>query len=310
MMNYAIVGPTACGKTGRAVALARALGGEVVSADSRQVYRGMDIGTGKDLDEYGDVPYHLIDICPAGYKYNLYEYVRDYGAVRADLQTRGVPEVLCGGTGMYVETVLNGIALPPVPRNDALHARLEGKSLDELTALLRQYKTLRNNSDIDTVPRALRALEIAVHYHDHPDEHALTRPHPRRDMVVVGIDIDRETRRARITRRLRDRLDAGMVDEVRRLLDSGIAPDDLMYYGLEYKFVTLHAIGRLTFDEMFRQLETAIHQFAKRQMTWWRGMERRGHTIHWLPYDMPEEEFVEAVLAVSSPSPESSPRPS
>ena len=300
-MNYAIVGPTACGKTGRAVALARAIGGEVVSADSRQVYRGMDIGTGKDLDEYGDVPYHLIDICPAGYRYNLYEYIRDYGAVRAHLASRGVPEVLCGGTGMYVEAVLNGIQLPPVPRNEALRAELSGKSLEELTAMLRRYKTLRNNSDIDTVARATRALEIAIHYHDHPDEHALTRPHPRQDIMVIGIDIDRDTRRERITRRLRSRLDAGMIDEVRNLLDSGISPDDLMYYGLEYKFVTMHVIGELSFDEMFRRLETAIHQFAKRQMTWWRGMERRGHAIKWLPWDLHDDDFLTAVVDGAGP---------
>ncbi len=292
MRSYAIVGPTACGKTSRAVALARAIGGEVVSADSRQLYRGMDIGTGKDLDEYGDVPYHLIDICPAGYRYNLFEYVRDYKQVHDDLLARGVPEVLCGGTGMYIETIINGIDLPPVPRDEDLRARLAGKSLPELVTLLKQYKTLRNNSDIDTVARATRALEIAIYYHTHPAQQALTQPHPRHDIAVIGIDIDREARRARITARLKSRLEQGLIEEVKTLINSGITPDDLMYYGLEYKFVTQHVIGELTFDQMFSRLEIAIHQFAKRQMTWWRGMERRGHHITWVPYTISDDEFV------------------
>lgn len=294
MALIVITGPTASGKTAKAVALAKALDAEIISADSRQIYRGMDLGTGKDLDEYGDVPYHMIDICPAGYKYNLYEYLRDFATVRADIERRGKQVIVCGGTGLYVESVLNGIALPPVPRDPQLRASLEGKSLDELTALLRQYKTLRNNSDIDTVQRATRALEIALYYHRHPHLKALTEPHPEQDALLIGIDIDRDTRRRRITERLKARLDAGMIDEVRHLLDSGIAPDDLIYYGLEYKFLTLHVVGRLTYDEMFTHLETAIHQFAKRQMTWFRGMERRGHTIHWLPWDLPPRDFVAA----------------
>lgn len=294
MALIVITGPTASGKTAKAVALAKALDAEIISADSRQIYRGMDLGTGKDLDEYGDVPYHMIDICPAGYKYNLYEYLRDFATVRADIERRGKQVIVCGGTGLYVESVLNGIALPPVPRDQQLRASLEGKSLDELTALLRQYKTLRNNSDIDTVQRATRALEIALYYHRHPHLKALTEPHPEQDALLIGIDIDRDTRRKRITERLKARLDAGMIDEVRRLLDSGIAPDDLIYYGLEYKFLTLHVVGRLTYDEMFTRLETAIHQFAKRQMTWFRGMERRGHTIHWLHWNLPPRDFVAA----------------
>ena len=294
MALIVITGPTASGKTAKAVALAKALDAEIISADSRQIYRGMDLGTGKDLDEYGDVPYHMIDICPAGYKYNLYEYLRDFATVRADIERRGKQVIVCGGTGLYVESVLNGIALPPVPRDPQLRASLEGKSLDELTALLRQYKTLRNNSDIDTVQRATRALEIALYYHRHPHLKALTEPHPEQDALLIGIDIDRDTRRKRITERLKARLDAGMIDEVRHLLDSGIAPDDLIYYGLEYKFLTLHVVGQLTYDEMFTRLETAIHQFAKRQMTWFRGMERRGHTIHWLPWNLPPHDFVAA----------------
>lgn len=297
-MFYVITGPTASGKTSRAVALARATGGEIISADSRQLYRGMDLGTGKDLEEYGDVPYHLIDIAPAGYRYNLHEYLRDFRAAFDDITSRGKTVIVCGGTGLYVESVLNGIELPPVPRDEALRARLAGKSLPELTALLSTMKTLRNNSDIDTPARALRAIEIATYYHEHPHLKALTAPHPVTDAVLVGVAIDRDTRRQRITQRLQARLDAGMLDEVRRLLDSGIDADDLIYYGLEYKYLTLHVTGRLTRDEMFTQLETAIHQFAKRQMTWFRGMERRGWHINWLPHDMPADDFTAAVLAL------------
>lgn len=291
-----ITGPTASGKTGKAVALARAIGGEIISADSRQLYRGMDLGTGKDLDEYGDVPYHMIDICEAGYKYNLYEYLRDYQVCHDDITSRGKPVILCGGTGMYVESVVKGIQLPPVPENRELRNELATKSLDELTQILKRYKTLRNNSDIDTCQRATRAIEICKYYHDHPHLKAATQPHPLRDALVIGVMIDRESRRRRITQRLEARLEAGMVDEVRRLIDSGILPADLIYYGLEYKYVTLHVIGQLTRDEMFAQLETAIHRFAKRQMTWFRGMERRGTPINWLPYDLSNDDFVAAVL--------------
>ena len=296
---FVITGPTASGKTGKAVALAREIGGEIISADSRQLYRGMDLGTGKDLDEYGDVTYHMIDICDAGYKYNLYEYLRDYQACYDDIIRRGKLVVLCGGTGMYVESVVKGIQLPPVPENKQLRAELSTKSLAELTAILKRYKTLRNNSDIDTCKRAIRAIEIALYYHDNPHLKAVTEPHPLTDAIVIGIDIDRDTRRHRITQRLQARLDAGMVDEVRTLLESGIAPEDLIYYGLEYKYLTLYVIGQLTYDEMFSQLETAIHQFAKRQMTWFRGMERRGTHIHWLPYDMPNHDFIAAALELS-----------
>ncbi len=291
-----ITGPTASGKTARAVALARELGAEIISADSRQVYRGMDLGTGKDLDEYGDVPYHLIDICPAGYKYSLFEFLRDYQAASDDITARGRQVILCGGTGMYVETVLKGIQLPPVPQNDQLRAQLADKSLDELTAILRTMKTLRNNSDIDTPKRAIRAIEICTYYHEHPDLKLATEPHPLRDALVIGVSIDREARRRRITERLDARLQAGMVDEVQRLIEGGVDPDDLIYYGLEYKFVTRYVIGQLTWQQMHDQLETAIHQFAKRQMTWFRGMERRGTPIHWLPYDMPASDFTAAVL--------------
>lgn len=287
-----ITGPTASGKTARAVALAREIDAEIISADSRQLYRGMDLGTGKDLEEYGEVPCHLIDICDAGYKYNLFEYLRDYQAVYDDIVSRGKRVILCGGTGLYVESVLKGIALPPVPQNDELRACLADKSLDELTDILKRYKTLRNNSDIDTAKRAIRAIEIATYYHDNPELKLLTEPHPIENAVVIGVNIDRDKRRERITARLKARIEAGMIDEVRRLIDNGVDPEDLIYYGLEYKFVTKHVIGELTLDEMFNQLEIAIHQFAKRQMTWFRGMERRGFHINWLDYDLPHDEFM------------------
>lgn len=287
-----ITGPTASGKTARAVALAREIDAEIISADSRQLYRGMDLGTGKDLEEYGDVPYHLIDICDAGYKYNLFEYLRDYQQAYDDIVSRGKRVILCGGTGLYVESVLKGIALPPVPQNDELRASLAGKSLDELTEILKQYKTLRNNSDIDTAKRAIRAIEIAIYYHENPDLKVLTEPHPIENAVVIGVNIDREARRERITRRLKARLDAGMIDEVRRLINSGVDAEDLIYYGLEYKFVTKHVIGELSRDEMFNLLEIAIHQFAKRQMTWFRGMERRGFHINWFNHDIDDTEFI------------------
>ena len=297
---FVVTGPTATGKTARAVHLAKTIGGEIISADSRQIYRGMDIGTGKDLAEYDGVPYHLIDIRPAGYRYSLYEFLEDFERAYDDIRGRGKPVIMCGGTGMYVETVVKGIKLPPVPRNEKLRADLAGKSLEELTALLKTMKTLRNNSDIDTVARATRAIEICRYYELHPELKALTEPHPMTEAVVVGVMIDRDTRRRRISERLDARLNAGMVDEVRRLIDEGVAPDDLIYYGLEYKFITRHVIGEISWQEMHDQLEIAIHQFAKRQMTWFRGMERRGTPIHWLEWDMPRDEFVARVLQLAS----------
>lgn len=299
---YVITGPTASGKTSKAVALAKAIDAEIISADSRQIYRGMDLGTGKDLEEYDGVPYHLIDICDAGYKYNLFEYLRDYQAACADIRSRGKNVILCGGTGLYVESVLKGIELPPVPENRALRESLEGKSLEELTEILQSYKTLHNTTDVDNCKRAIRAIEIQKYYHEHPDLEIKTTPHPVKNAVVVGVEIDRESRRQRITNRLKARLEAGMVDEVRRLIDSGIKPDDLIYYGLEYKFLTKYVIGELSYEEMFAQLEIAIHQFAKRQMTWFRGMERRGYPLHWLDWRLSADDFVTAVelLAASS----------
>lgn len=290
-----ITGPTASGKTKRAVDLARAIGGEIISADSRQIYRGMDFGTGKDLAEYGDVPYHLIDICPAGYKYNLFEYLRDFAAVRADIETRGKFPILCGGTGLYVESVLKGLKLPEVPADPQLRQRLEGKSLEELTEILSSMKTLHNVTDIDTAKRAIRAIEIQTYYHNHPEAARQAEPHPLTDALVIGVDIDRDSRRKRITARLHERLRHGMVEEVHRLIGSGIPPEDLIYYGLEYKFLTMYITGELTYDEMVSRLEIAIHQFAKRQMTWFRGMEQRGFPIKWLPYDMPSDKFTSTI---------------
>lgn len=291
----AIVGPTASGKTHKAVALAKRVNGEIVSADSRQIYRGMDIGTGKDLCEYGNVPYHLVDICPAGYKYNLYEYLRDCDKAVTDIRNRGRMPVICGGTGLYVESYLKGVRLPDVPENKALRQSLEAYSLEELTKMLASMKTLHNTTDVDTKKRAIRAIEIETFYQEHPDLGQQAQPHPLENALVIGVDIDREARRSRITARLKSRLYEGMIDEVRGLIDNGVPAEDLMYYGLEYKFVTMHVVGQLSYDEMFAQLEIAIHQFAKRQMTWFRGMERRGFKINWLPYGMADDEFADAV---------------
>lgn len=291
-----ITGPTASGKTARAVDLARMLDGEILSADSRQIYRDMDLGTGKDLDEYGEVPYHLINIEPAGYKYTLYEYLRDFDNAEREVRERGKVPIMCGGTGLYVESVLKGLRLPEVPENPALRQQLADKSLEELTEMLAQRKTLHNTTDVDTAKRAIRALEIEIYYENHPDEAIQAKPNPRGDAVVFGVDLPRDVRRARITARLHARLKAGMVDEVRHLLEAGIPPEDLEYYGLEYKFLTQYLVGKLTYDEMVGQLETAIHQFAKRQMTWFRGMERRGFAIKWLPYDLSREEWCHEVI--------------
>ncbi|MDE5997073.1 MAG: tRNA (adenosine(37)-N6)-dimethylallyltransferase MiaA [Muribaculaceae bacterium] len=293
----AVVGPTACGKTRRGVTIASKFDGEVISGDSRQVYRGMDIGTGKDLCEYGDVRYHLIDVVNAGEKYNLHRFLSDFRTAKDDILSRGRLPVLCGGTGMYVEAALSGLIMPEVERNNSLRASLADKNLEELTEILKSYKTLHNSTDVDTRDRALRAIEIQQYYKEHPDEAIAsdrTSVKPL-DSLIIGIDISREERRERISRRLEARLEEGMIGEVEDLIRSGVNPTDLIYYGLEYKFVTLHVIGHLSLNDMRRQLEIAIHQFAKRQMTWFRGMERRGFNIRWLPYDMPDDEFIEVV---------------
>lgn len=293
-----ITGPTASGKTRRAVDLARRIDGEIISADSRQVYRGMDIGTGKDIEEYCEVPVHLIDICPAGYKYNLFEFLRDFESSRDDIESRGKRTILCGGTGLYVESVLKGLRLPQVPENPDLRRELQDKSLEQLTGILKSMKSLHNVTDVDTVKRAIRAIEIQTYYLEHPDAARQAEPHPLTDAIVIGVEIDRESRRRRITERLHSRLSQGMIAEVQALLDSGVPADDLIYYGLEYKFLTLYLTGSLTYDEMVSGLEIAIHQFAKRQMTWFRGMENRGFPIHWLPYDLPADEFTDRVMAL------------
>lgn len=296
-----IIGPTASGKTPLAANLADRLHTEIISGDSRQVYRRMDLGTGKDLVDYvvdgRPVPYHLIDIVEPGSKYNVFEYQRDFLKAYQEIISKGKIPVLCGGTGMYIESVLKGYHLLPVPENPELRASLEGKSLEELTKILQNYKKLHNSTDIDTAKRAIRAIEIEEYYKQQPPEY---REFPTLKSLIIGVDINRELRREKITRRLKQRLEEGMVEEVRGLLAEGIHPDDLIYYGLEYKFLTQHVIGELTYDEMFLQLETAIHQFAKRQMTWFRGMERRGFTIHWLDATLPMEEKTEQIINLIS----------
>ena len=319
-----ILGPTASGKTPLAAALAHEIGGEIISADSRQVYRRMDIGTGKDLDDYTvqgagfkvqgshqlahepltmnseplTIPYHLIDICEPGTKYNLFQYQQDFYDAYQDIRSRGVVPILCGGTGLYIEAVLKGYKLSPVPQNQELRQQLEGKTLDELTQMLIELKrqngsVMHNTTDVDSCQRAIRAIEI--------ETYNLHTPMPKRelppvDSLIIGVNIDREARREKITRRLKARLDEGMVDEVRGLLAEGIPADDLIYYGLEYKFLTEYLTGKLSYDEMFQRLEIAIHQFAKRQMTWFRGMERRGFTIHWIDALLPMEDKVKKII--------------
>ncbi|RKW57282.1 MAG: tRNA (adenosine(37)-N6)-dimethylallyltransferase MiaA [Prevotella sp.] len=289
-----ILGPTACGKTALAVSLAAKTGGEIISADSRQVYRGMDIGTGKDLSEYQmdgkQIPYHLIDIEEAGQKYNLFRFQEDFNAAYEDITSRGVQPILCGGTGLYMEAVLKGYALSPVPQDDNLRKKLSTRSLGELKELLiwlkaRNGSAMHNETDVDTVSRAVRAIEIEFHNLRHPVD---TRRVPAVGSLIVGLDVDRDIRRERITARLKARLEEGMVEEVRGLLEKdGITKEDLMYYGLEYKYVTAYVVGEMSYEDMFNQLEIAIHQFAKRQMTWFRGMERRGFNIHWLDASIP-----------------------
>ena len=303
-----ILGPTASGKTPLAAALAEKIGGEIISADSRQVYRRMDIGTGKDLgdyilkikDEIVKIPYHLIDICEPGTKYNLFQYQQDFYDAYQDICRRGVVPILCGGTGLYIEAVLKGYKLSPVPQNPELRQRLESKSLEELTEMLVELKekngsNMHNKTDVDSCQRAIRAIEIETYNLEHPMPR---RELPPVDSRIVGVHIDREQRREKISRRLKTRLEEGMIDEVKALLAEGIPSEDLLYYGLEYKFVTEYIIGNTTYDEMFQHLEIAIHQFAKRQMTWFRGMERRGFKIHWIDAMQPMDDKVKEILAL------------
>jgi tRNA dimethylallyltransferase len=301
MKMITILGPTASGKTDIAAHLAYELGAEIISADSRQVYRGMDIGTGKDLEDYivngTPVPYHLIDICDAGAKYNLFQYQEDFLKAYDDITSRGVQPILCGGTGLYIESVLKGYHLSPVPQNPELRASLEGKSLEELTVMLKELKAkagsnMHNKTDVDSCQRAIRAIEIESYNLENPIP---VRDFPAIDSIIIGVNIDRDERRRKITNRLRKRLDDGMVDEIKQLLASGIPAEDLIYYGLEYKYITEYVIGKTSYDDMFRGLEIAIHQFAKRQMTWFRGMERRGFKIHWIDAMLPMDEKVKAI---------------
>lgn len=292
-----ILGPTACGKTEFAAHLAAKLGTEIISADSRQMYRRMDIGTGKDLSEYDiegqHISYHLIDIVEPGYKYNLFEYQRDFLIAYNQIHQKGKTPILCGGTGLYIESVLKGYRLSPVPENSELRASLANKSLAELVEILKQYKTLHNVSDLDTVKRAIRAIEIADYYKKTEKEEI---PFPKIGSVIIGLEIDRESRRKKITQRLDARLHDGLVEEVKGLIDSGINPEDLIYYGLEYKYVTNYIIGKISYQEMHNQLEIAIHQFAKRQMTWFRGMEKRGIHINWIDTTQPMDKKLKQAI--------------
>lgn len=299
-----ILGPTASGKTSVAAHLAARIGGEIISGDSRQVYRRMDIGTGKDIADYTvdgvSIPYHLIDIAEPGTKYNLFQYQEDFHKAYDDITARGKTAILCGGTGLYIEAVLKGYNLSPVPQNQILRDKLSDKSLDELTAMLielkqRNHSTMHNQTDVDTCQRAIRAIEIETYNLEHPTEE---RALPAVEATVIGIDISREDRRQRISNRLKARLDEGMIDEIKGIINSGVDADDLIYYGLEYKYVTEYVVGKISYDEMFTQLEIAIHQFAKRQMTWFRGMERRGTHIHWIDYRLPMEEKVNEIIRI------------
>ncbi len=300
-----ILGPTASGKTTVAAHLANRIDGEIISGDSRQVYRRMDIGTGKDIDDYTidgkTVPYHLIDIAEPGTKYNLFQYQEDFHKAYDDITGRGKTPILCGGTGLYIEAVLKGYNLSPVPQNEKLREELSTKSLEELTRILIELKkknqsTMHNQSDVDTCQRAIRAIEIETYNLEHPTQERIL---PAVDATVIGIDISREDRRQRISSRLKARLDGGMIDEVKALIDSGIDADDLIYYGLEYKYVTEYVIEKISYEQMFSSLEIAIHQFAKRQMTWFRGMERRGTHIHWIDFRLPMEQKLEEICRLT-----------
>lgn len=294
-----ILGATASGKTDVAVNLAYKIGGEIISADSRQIYRNMDIGTGKDLEAYSineiEIPYHLIDIADAGYQYNVFEYQRDFLKVYQDLKSRNVFPVMCGGSGMYLEAVLKGYRMIQVPVDENRRAELQIMTLDELTQILKSYKTINKTSDIENKKRAIRAMEIEEYHIEHPD---VDLAFPAINSLIAGVKYDRDSRRRRITSRLKQRLENGMIEEVEHLLESGLKPEDLTYYGLEYKYLTLYIIGQLSYDEMESGLNIAIHQFAKRQMTWFRKMEREGFKIHWLDGYMPMNEKIEKILSL------------
>lgn len=298
-----ILGPTASGKTPFAVELANKIDGEIISGDSRQVYRSMDIGTGKDLNEYTigskQIKHHLIDIREPGDKYTLYNFQQDFHVAYHDILSRNKKPILCGGTGLYIESVLSGYELKRVPKNEKMRESLQNKSMEELSSILSEYKDLHNTTDTDTKQRAIRAIEIASYQQQ---EHFPSHVYPPLDSLIIGVNIDRESRRHKISTRLKTRIDEGMIDEVKKLLAFGIPPEDLIYYGLEYKFVTLHAIGKISYQDMFNQLEIAIHQFAKRQMTWFRGMERRGLKINWIDALLPMDEKVDKAIRLIATS--------
>ena len=296
-----ITGPTASGKTPFAVEIANRIEGEIISGDSRQVYRFMDIGTGKDLGEYTignkKIEHQLIDIKEPGEKYTLYDFQRDFHVAYQDILSRSKTPILCGGTGLYIESVLKGYELKEVPKNETLRYSLATKSLEELTSILSTYKNLHNTTDTDSKKRAIRAIEIAKFQQD---KKATTQSYPPVESLVIGMSIDRDTRRNKISSRLKTRIDEGMIDEVKKILSLGVSPDDLIYYGLEYKFVTLYVIGQISYKEMYQKLEIAIHQFAKRQMTWFRGMERRGINIHWIDALLPMDEKADRAMQLIS----------
>jgi tRNA dimethylallyltransferase len=293
-----VLGPTASGKTSFAAALAYRLNAEIISADSRQVYRRMTIGTGKDLADYRvngkQIPAHLIDICEPGEKYNVFRFQHDFHKVFTDIKTRGKLPILCGGTGLYIESVLKGYKLLDVPENPALRESLKGKNIDELEKILQSYKKPHNKTETDSCQRAIRAIEIEEYYLRQEPE---IREYEPIESLIIGMDVSRELRREKISRRLKSRLEEGMLDEVKSLMESGISAEELIYYGLEYKYLTLHLIGKLSYREMYDQLEIAIHQFAKRQMTWFRGMERRGFKIHWIDAATPLPDLINSVTS-------------
>jgi tRNA dimethylallyltransferase len=294
-----VTGPTASGKTALAAAVAQKVGGEIISADSRQVYRRMNLGTGKDYDDYQvngiDIPCHLIDIVEPGYKYNVFEYQRDFNKVYSDLKKRKIFPVVCGGSGMYADSIISGYKMFEVPPDSGLRIELEKKTMEELKEILSTFKNLHNTTDIDTRKRVIRAIEIE---HSSRSKGNLRSEFPKVRALLVGIQFDRETRRKRISERLSQRLDSGLVDEVKNLINTGISTETLIYYGLEYKYITFFLTGKCSYQEMVRDLEIAIHQFAKRQMTWFRGMERRGIKIHWIDGHLPIVDKVEKVLAL------------
>ncbi len=294
-----ITGPTATGKTRLAAKVAAELDGEVISADSRQVYRGMDIGTGKDLSDYiidgKMVPFHLIDIKEPGTEYNVYAFQQDFLKAYQDIKQKNKRAVLCGGTGMYIEAAIGKYRLLKVPKNDILRKKLSALDMNSLVSRLRSLKKLHNITDISDRDRLVRAIEIAEYEIKHHDKRI---DYPDFEPFVFALRFDRKKLRARITNRLKERLDEGLIKEVEHLLNSGLKSEQLLFYGLEYRYVTLFLTGQIGFDDMFEKLNTAIHQFSKRQMTWFRRMERKGIRIEWIDGELPLTEKAERISSV------------